>query len=45
MKEGDRREVRVRDRYENATLPALKIEEGARSQGMQVARSSKRQDN
>lgn len=45
MEEGDRKEVRVRERYENATLLALKLEKGARSQGMQMdLRSSKRQD-
>lgn len=36
MEEGHRREVRIREKYENATLLALKIEEGATSQGMQV---------
>lgn len=46
MGEGDRKEVRVRERDKNEVLQALKLEEGARSQGMQMdLRSSKRQDN
>ena len=39
MKEGCRR-VRVRERIEDATLLALKMEEGARSQGMQATTRS-----
>ena len=46
MGERDRKEVRVRERDKNEVLQALKLEEGARSQGMQMdLRSSKSQDN
>ena len=40
MKEGDRIisvRVRVRERFEDATMLALKIEEGATNQGIQAA--------